>query len=98
MAGEGFQWRWRLKQTIERQLPRGPKAGGHRLSMTVDVVIDDVVHLWLPKQRHLAHPESKRHLKAASTTVARLFKVMSVTSSTCPWKLDHYSEQADVRL
>ncbi|WP_244439005.1 DDE-type integrase/transposase/recombinase [Paraburkholderia dilworthii] len=35
---------------------RGPSKGGHRLGSAVDSVIDEVVHVWLPKQRHLAHP------------------------------------------
>jgi putative transposase len=39
-------------------LPRGPTTGGRRLGVAVDVVIDEVVHLWLPKQRQLAHPDT----------------------------------------
>ncbi|MGF6297900.1 hypothetical protein OKW42_001230 [Paraburkholderia sp. WC7.3d] len=30
--------------------------GGGRLGDDVDKVIDEVVHVWLPKQRQLAHP------------------------------------------
>jgi putative transposase len=35
---------------------RGPSQGGHRLGGAVDSVIDEVVHVWLPTQRPLAHP------------------------------------------
>ena len=35
---------------------RGPSPGGGRLGDDVDKVIDEVVHVWLPKQRQLAHP------------------------------------------
>jgi putative transposase len=35
---------------------RGPLTGGGRLGDDVDKVIDEVVHVWLPRQRQLAHP------------------------------------------
>ncbi|WP_420482628.1 Mu transposase C-terminal domain-containing protein [Burkholderia cepacia] len=35
---------------------RGPSESSHRLGGAVDAVIDEVVHVWLPTQRHLAHP------------------------------------------
>ena len=35
---------------------RGPSPGGGRSEDNVDKVIDEVVHVWLPKQRQLAHP------------------------------------------
>lgn len=35
---------------------RGPSVGGGRLGGDADKVIDEVVHVWLPKQRQLAHP------------------------------------------
>jgi hypothetical protein len=35
---------------------RGPSTGGGRLRDDVDKVIDEVVHVWLPRQRQLAHP------------------------------------------
>lgn len=35
---------------------RGPSKGDHRLGGDVDKVIDEVVHVWLPTQRQLAHP------------------------------------------
>jgi hypothetical protein len=35
-----------------------PRRAGHHLNITLDVVIDDVVHVWSPKQRHLARPET----------------------------------------
>ena len=34
----------------------GPRRGGRRLSTRVEVVIDEVLTDWLPRQRHLAHP------------------------------------------
>lgn len=35
---------------------RGPSEGDRRLGGAVDTVIDEVVHVWLPAQRQLAHP------------------------------------------
>jgi len=35
---------------------RGPSTGGRRLGAAVDNVIDEVVQVWLPTQRQLAHP------------------------------------------
>lgn len=35
---------------------RGPSKGDRRLGGAVDTVIDEVVHVWLPTQRQLAHP------------------------------------------
>ncbi|MFM0116853.1 Mu transposase C-terminal domain-containing protein [Paraburkholderia nemoris] len=35
---------------------RGPSKGDRRLGGAVDTVIDEVVHIWLPTQRQLAHP------------------------------------------
>ena len=35
---------------------RGPSEGDRRLGRAVDSVIDEVVHVWLPSQRQLAHP------------------------------------------
>lgn len=35
---------------------RGPSPGGGRLEDDVDKVIDEVLRVWLPKQRQLAHP------------------------------------------
>ncbi len=35
---------------------RGPSGGRRRLGGAVDNVIDEVVHVWLPAQRQLAHP------------------------------------------
>lgn len=35
---------------------RGPSTGGRRLGGAVDTVIDEVVGVWLPTQRQLAHP------------------------------------------
>lgn len=35
---------------------RGPSKGDRRLGRAVDTVIDEVVHVWLPTQRQLAHP------------------------------------------
>jgi putative transposase len=35
---------------------RGPKVGGTRLDAKAEEVLDDVLRIWLPRQRELAHP------------------------------------------
>ena len=40
-----------------KRLASGPKAGNRRLSWRVEAVIDDVLSHWLPRQRHIAHPQ-----------------------------------------
>jgi putative transposase len=35
---------------------RGPKTGGHRLSERTEMIVDEVLMTWLPRQRLLAHP------------------------------------------
>ncbi|WP_250517726.1 Mu transposase C-terminal domain-containing protein [Caballeronia sp. INDeC2] len=37
---------------------RGPKTGGRRLNERAELIIDEVLMRWLPKQRQLAHPLS----------------------------------------
>jgi len=37
---------------------RGPKTGGRRLNARTEVIVDEVLTSWLPKQRQLAHPLS----------------------------------------
>ena len=35
---------------------RGPKAGTRHLDVQAEKIVSDVLHLWLPRQRELAHP------------------------------------------
>lgn len=37
---------------------RGPKTGGRRLNERAELIVDEVLTSWLPKQRQLAHPLS----------------------------------------
>src|SRR5258708_14663124 len=42
---------------------RGPKTGGRRLSERAELIVDEALPIWLPRQRQLAHPLSDRTLE-----------------------------------
>jgi putative transposase len=53
---------------------RGPKTGGRRLSERAELIVDEALTIWLPRQRQLAHPlsdltlEIRRRCAAAGVT------------------------------
>ncbi|MEQ5844265.1 Mu transposase C-terminal domain-containing protein (plasmid) [Paraburkholderia acidicola] len=49
---------------------RGPKTGSRRLSERVEIIVDEVLTTWLPRQRLLAHPLTDLTLEIRSRCAA----------------------------